>query len=174
VIRKFLEGLVFGAGFTIAVGLVAWLGLGLLTPVFFARSAPVISSGVTTTAPEPDTFPQERGPAFHELPLDEQIRQASVIAIARYEPAPDGQMKAVIKEFLKNDPDTTLYYKIGDEYASGSFYPEAGAERGDGIVIFFQGSPAGLTMSMNYSGDRIPGLGDIPMALFREKCANGK
>ena len=173
-IRKFVEGLVFGAGFTIAAGLVAWLGWGLLTPVIFSRSEPVISSGVTTSGAVPDALRDVGRPVFHELPLEEQIRQASVIALARYEPAPDGQMKAVVKEFLKKDPDTTLRYNIGDEYPTGSFYPEAGTDRGDGIVIFFQGSPADLTMSMNYSGDRIRGLGDIPLALFREKCENVK
>jgi hypothetical protein len=41
---------------------------------------------------------------------------------------------------------------------------------GDGVVIFFTGSPASMSMSMSFSGDRIHGLGDIPLQLFKQKC----
>ena len=79
-------------------------------------------------------------------------------------------MKAVIKEFLKKDPEVTFHYEIGDEYPSASFYPKPGTDRGDGLVAFFVGSPAEMRLSMTYSGDQISGLGDLPLELFRKKC----
>jgi hypothetical protein len=108
--------------------------------------------------------------SFHELPIEDQIEQASVIAIARYEPAKDGQMKAVLKEFLKKEEGTTFHYQIGDEYVRSSYYPKQGTSHGDGIVIFFEGSPATMRRTMTYSGDRIHTLGDMPLELFRDKC----
>jgi hypothetical protein len=111
---------------------------------------------------------------FHELGIDEQIAQASVIALARYEPAADGEKKAIIREILKQDPGTEMYYKVGDEYAPASHFVASGTDYGDGVVIFFTGSPAMMMMSMGYSGDRIRGLGDIPIELFRQKCAKPK
>lgn len=111
------------------------------------------------------------GKPFYELGIDEQIKRASVIALARYERASDGEMKAVIKEFLKKEPNVQIYYKVGDEYAPSSYYPGGKTVYGDGVVIFFTGSPATMQLSMTYSGDRIHGLGDIPIELFKEKCA---
>lgn len=79
-------------------------------------------------------------------------------------------MKAVITEFLKKDANVTIYYGMGDEYPSSSYYPKEKTGYGDGVVIFFTGSPAMIKMSMTYSGDRIHGLGDLPVELLRKKC----
>jgi hypothetical protein len=67
-------------------------------------------------------------------------------------------------------PGTTFYYEIGDEFPGSSFYPEGRTNYGDGLVIFFTGSPAMMRLSMTYSGDRIRSLGDLPLKLLREKC----
>ena len=79
-------------------------------------------------------------------------------------------MRAIIKEFLKKESNTTIYYDIGDEYPSSSYYPREGTRYGDGVIIFFTVSPATMRMSMSFSGDRIHSLGDIPIELFKEKC----
>lgn len=107
---------------------------------------------------------------FHELELSEQIKQSSVIALLKYEQATDGKRHAVIKEFLKKSPGTEIYYAVGDEYKHSSYYPNAGTNYGDGLVIFFVGSPAQMRLSMSFEGDRIRGLGDLPVNLLREKC----
>ena len=44
------------------------------------------------------------------------------------------------------------------------------AAMGDGEVVFFTGSPAMMQLAMSYSEDRIRGLGDMPLALLREKA----
>ena len=167
-LRKFLEGLVFGSGFAIACLTVVMLAGSIFMPMIFRSGEP------PTTYTAPDRFAgrltQEEGPPFHELSIEEQIEQSSVIALARFEPATDGRMKAIFTEFLKRDPAVSFYYDIGDEYPSASFYPEEGRSMGDGMVAFFVGSPADMRMSMSYAGDRIRGLGDIPLELFREKC----
>lgn len=163
--KKFLEGVTFGAGFGLAFLLVVWLGLS-----FFISKTPD-RTGVSFTALKPAG--EEPGPPFHELSIEEQIKKSSVIALARYETAPDGKRKAIIKNFLKKDPDAVIYYNIGDEYPESGYYPTEGRNASENLIIFFTGSPASMKMSTTFSGDRIRGLGDIPLELFRSKCETG-
>lgn len=107
---------------------------------------------------------------FHEMPIEQKIEHASLIAVAEFEEAEDGRMRAIIKEILKKAPGTVSYYDVGDEHPMSSFYPSSGRSRGDGLVLFFAGSPATMRLSMTYTGDRISSLGDMPLALLREKC----
>jgi hypothetical protein len=176
-LKKFTDGLMFGAGFAISFLIIWYLGAYYISPLIVDSRIQSItddnlayremkrhgSSGENEAISHPKV-------QFHELTLDEQIKKASVIALAKYEQAPDGKMKAIITEFLKKDPGVTIYYKVGDEYPSSSYYPKANEDRGDGLVIFFVGSPASMRMSMTFSGDRIRGLGDLPIELFRKKC----
>jgi hypothetical protein len=170
--KRLLDGLLFGAGFAVSF-LLIWAVAGYwiashFSPSRFAeqhgRSSAPLAGPYEIPHPEGATRP------FHELGVDEQIKQSTVIALARYEPGPDGKRKAVIREFLKKDPGTTVYYKVGDEFSDASYYPKDNTDHGDGVVIFFTGSPAEMAESMTYSGDRITGLGDIPVELFRAKC----
>jgi hypothetical protein len=177
-LKKFTEGLVFGAGFAISYLVLWYVTAYLITPMFIGsqieqveirRPSDLDTKTQSSISRNPETL-RESGPPFHELKLEEQIKKSSVIALAKYEPSPDGKMKAIIKEFLKNEPGTTLYYKVGDEYASSSYYPKDKTSYGDGLVIFFVGSPATMRMSMSYEGDRIRGLGDLPLELLKRKC----
>lgn len=175
--RKFMEGLVFGAGFAISFIALWYVASYWVTPALMSSRIDELnerfsSQRIEETPSSNSSARADNHPSvpFHELGVEGQIKQATVIALAKYERSPNGQMKAVIKEFLKKDPNTTLYYNIGDEFPSSSYFPKEGTNYGDGVVIFFTGSPATMSMSMTFSGDRIHGLGDIPLQLFREKC----
>lgn len=112
----------------------------------------------------------EPGRPFYELPLEEKIEQASMIAVAEYQEGSDGRMQAIITDILKKGPDTVSYYDVGDEHPMSSYYPVEGRDRGDGVILLFTGSPARMGVSMSYRGERISSLGDMPLSLFREKC----
>ena len=170
-LKKFADGLIFGAGFGISLAVVWLIATSVLLPhaaTSHMSSPPTSVTTVTESDGEQRELPAE---LFHELPIEEQIKAASVIALASYEPGEDGRMKAVLKEFLKKDPDVTFYYDLGDEHRPSSYYPKPNASRGDGVVIFFEGSPAMMRRAMSYSGDRIMTLGDMPMQLLRNKCS---
>jgi hypothetical protein len=166
-LKKFAEGLIFGAGFAIAFFVLGFLGTSAM---FSMRPTSGWSAypGAPTSAIQ--HFDEKEVKPFYELPIEDQIKQASVIAVAKYEAAEDGRMKAVLEELLKKDEGTEFHYRIGDEYAPSSYYPKEGTSYGDGIIIFFEGSPATMRRSMSYSGKRILGLGDMPLELFRDKC----
>lgn len=177
-LKKFGEGLAFGAGFAISFVPIWYIAAYLIFPLFFPsqteREPSGIPSEIGTTNRLPSTPNTEATlePAvpFHELQIEDKIKQSSVIALAKYEPGPDGRMRAIIKEYLKKAPNVTIQYTIGDEFQSASYYPSEKTNRGDGVVIFFVGSPATMRMSMSFSGDRILSLGDMPIELFKKKC----
>ena len=176
--KRFTEGLVFGGGFGISFVLIWYIAAYLIYPMFVGpHIQKSISKQLSEIEPQVSSSGSNRpevlgklGEQFHELSLEEQIQLASFIAIAKYEKSPDGKMKAIMAEFLKKQPGTTIYYDLGDEYPGASYYPKENTMYGDGVVIFFTGSPATMKMSMSYSGDRIHGLGDIPIELLKKKC----
>lgn len=176
--KKFTEGLVFGGGFGISFIFLWNIAAYLIYPISVtphiqdsvSKKMSEFESQVSPSLSSKYELSDELPIQFHEMSLEEQINTASVIAIAKYEMSSDGKMKAIIKEFLKKEPGTTIYYNIGDEYPGSSYYPKVNTMYGDGVVIFFTGSPASMKMSMSYSGNRIHSLGDIPIELFKKKC----
>lgn len=174
--KKFIDGVVFGFGFGVAFVLVAYLGfVTLFIPKLesLAGAAVVSIGGKDKYEPSGSSAPKNESVSklpFHELGIEDQIKYSSVIAVAKFQPESDGRMKAVISEILKFDKEAEFHYAIGDEYRHSSYYPKEGESRGDGVVIFFVGSPADMRLAMSFHGDRIGGLGDMPMELFREKC----
>ena len=175
--RKFIEGLAFGAGFGIAFLAIWYVSAAWMVPRLIGSRVheaethfPVPASADKSSSTSAAEDRVRSGKPFHELGIDEQIKQASAIAIARFEHAADGENKAIIREFLKKDPGVEIYYAVGDEYQAASMYPREHTRIGDGVVIFFEGSPAQMVLLMSYYGDRIAGLGDIPIELFRDKC----
>ena len=173
--RKFIEGAIFACGFILIVVL-AWFAFShyYISQVRHSEKSYEINTtpeGLPKPKNQPKTDDFEKNSKnFHELTIEEKIQKASVIALAKYEKAEDGKMKAIITEFLKKNVNTEIYYKISDEFSDMSYYPKEKESHGDGLVIFFVGNPAKNVSGMSYYGDRITGLSDIPIKLFREKC----
>ena len=172
--KKFLDGLAFGAGFGISIVAIwvfaSWLGSLLV-------SRPVFSD---TASPSAELRDQDCGVsvedsafAFAErtssLSPEERIAEAKVIALVKFEESEDGRMKAMISEVLKQDADTELGFDVGDEYYRMSFYPEPNERRGDAAIMFLADPSAKSWSSTPIYGTRIPGIGNMPLDVFREK-----
>jgi len=177
-LEKFREGLAFGAGFGIAFVVVWFIAAYFFSPMVVNHNLRLMTNETSSSLGRQEDLATQgntgdgriAGKPFDALSLDEKIRNSTVIALARYEPSSDGKVTAVIKEFLKKKPGVTIYYKPGEEFPAASYYPTKDTGYGDGVIIFFMGSPASMKMSMTYSGNRITGLGDVPLKLFRKKC----
>ena len=179
-LKKFTEGLVFGSGFGISFITISYITAYLIYPLFITSKiethlnseiSDIHKSDINNTTDLHNILKTPDIP-FHELNLSEKINNASVIAIASYVKSDNGKMKAIIQEFLKKDKNTEIFYNIGDEYPTSSYYPKENITYGDGVVIFFTGSPAMMQYSTTFEGNRIRGLGDLPVELLREKCKN--
>jgi hypothetical protein len=174
-LQKFFNGLVFGAGFFVAVGLLGWLSASvLITPPIGSDGKTIYFGPSLSDASEVVNKARTELPSLHDLPIEKQIERATVIVMTRFEDAADGRRKAVVAEILKHAPGARFQYAVGDEYPSASYYPKEDVIRGDGSVIFFEGASADMRYSVSFQGDRVSGLGDIPMKLFREKCNQSK
>ncbi|MCP5155752.1 MAG: hypothetical protein H6983_16405 [Ectothiorhodospiraceae bacterium] len=167
-LRRFVDGLVFGAGVALAFSIVQWTLAYYVAPRFLGESlAPVVTVGLPS-GPQLDARGRVAGPDFDELPLEQRIQRASVIAVARYESGDSEHLRAVFTEILKRAPGTEFNYAIGDEFPHARVVPRENVHYGDGLVVFFEGSPARMRMSMTFAEERILGLGDMRLERFRQ------
>ncbi len=117
VLKKFTDGLVFGAGFAIAYSVIWLIAADVIYPAMIGSKVEKVAKEIPELRSEAKPLESQSrqiappAPEFHELEIDDQIKQASVIALAKFEPAPDGKKKAIIKEFLKKEPGVTIYYE---------------------------------------------------------------
>jgi len=144
--------------------------VNILVSLFAALFPPAVAKRITTSFPDAVSPTPEMDATkynnFSDWPLHEQIQEATVIAIARYEK--DGERyKAVFKEFLKKENNTIFFYEVGDEYPQSSYQPKDGISYGDGQIIFFTGSPATMRYACSFRGDRIAAFSDMPFDVLR-------
>lgn len=179
--KKFIDGLIFGCGFTISfITLIMIVSMTLPRVLTFSNSSYDKEVPIQTKKGQVENSTEPKAPVvveskieknFHELSVEEKIEKSNVIFLTRFEPSKDGEkLRAIITDIFKQEPGVEVKYKIGDEYQDLSYYPSADNNRGDGFVVFYAGSPAIMMSATSYRGDRITGLSDIPIALFRKKC----
>jgi hypothetical protein len=137
-----------------------------------ARERMTICSSLGSSVPRTIPMPTPEI-ALHELPPDQMVARSSVILLTTYQEEKD-KYKAVVSEILKKDPNTVLYYSVGDEFPELSFHKEPGVRCGEGQVVFMVGSPASMRSSYSFSGGRLGGLGDMPMTILRQMIKGPK
>jgi hypothetical protein len=144
--------------------------LALLFPSFVTRRW--LQTGPHEIGSSVSSSPEEFN-NFYDWPVEKKIESASLIAIGKYQKSGD-TLKCVISEILKQRPGTLFYYKVGDEYPNGNMHIHVDTKYGDGQIMFFTGSPAGFRYGCSFTGERIGGLGDMPMPQFRELVQKSK
>ena len=157
---------------TIAVwALAIFIAAQLLFSVLAILFPSLVAKRWMRTMPDRPGVSETAGPEqynnFPDWPVEKQIQSASVIAIGRYQKSGD-TLKCILAEILKQKPDATFYYKTGDEFAHGDIHIRDNTSYGDGQIMFFTGSPARLQYSCSFTGDRIGGMGDMPLSQLRD------
>lgn len=170
-LNKFLSGLVLGLGFSVSLVVVVSLYFTFILPNSFStEEMPITSNSIAM--PLGSDFPYIKN--FHELPLDEKIANSTAIIVTEISKNEDGIYESKVTEILKQQEGVELYYSLGDIYNHHSdynSYEEQDRQVPHGFIVFMGGNPAQMRFSTSYSGgERISSLGDIPMALLREKC----
>jgi hypothetical protein len=157
---------------TLGVWILSILTLGnLIISIVAFLHPPFLARRIMASLPEPKVSSSSHAReddynGFYDWPLEKQIQTASVIAVGKWQKE-DKKLKCIIVEILKQKPGIKFYYKVGDEYTSGSFYPKGDANYLDGQVMFFTGSPPMCRYSVSYSEDRVTGFGDMPIDELR-------
>ena len=176
--RRFIDGLIFGAGFAVAFLTLSYIFSYFLYPSLMEHlnSSSVTTAGLLAPTVEalPTTVDQSKSTElaipFHQLPLEKQIEGASAIVVTKFQSGNDGQQKAIVVEYVKGAPTANFPYRVGDEMADQSYYPKPNESRSDGEVVFYVGTPEINQMSFPYESDRLNAFGAMPLKLFREKC----
>ena len=150
-------------------GQLLFYGWGYLMSMRWARQATTTTSSMrfdpTPSRPSMEDLSELNG--FHNLPPEEKVSHASVIMLTTYQD--DGNRnKAVVAEIVKQDPKTTVYYSVGDEYPTLSFEKKKDTNCGEGQVVFMVGSPAVMASAYSFTNGRIGGMGDMPLTKLRE------
>ena len=149
-IKVFIRGFVFGSGLYAAL-----LLFDFIASTYFQN--PEISIPVSGKI---STY------GWHDLPDQERISKASVLAVVRYSEGDDGSMVAQITEIYKDEESIEFSYNIGDMYPDLNYYPNAKSSPRSGAVIFFAGSPAEYMSAPYLYDDRLIGFGDMPLSIL--------
>jgi hypothetical protein len=143
----------------------------LIVSILALLSPALLTKRIMATLPEHFASSQSPSPedynSLHDWPVEKQIALASVIAVGKWRKS-DSTLRCIISEILKQAPNTTFYYKVGDEFRPGNQRVKDDTSYGDGQIMFFVGSPASFRCAMSFSGDRIAGMGDMPISELRE------
>ena len=158
------------AVWALTIVVAAFVGLYLALPIASLTWSSSKQHGEEPAASAPVIESLARQPDFPAMPLEKQIDAATVIAIAKYEKVGE-RNKCVLTEILKQSPGTKFYFKVGDELHHCSHDIKPNETRGDGQVIFFVGNPADFRLSTSFYADRLGGLGNMPVDLFRKQVA---
>ena len=166
-LRKFLSGIMFGAGFSIAAlcAYTAWIFL-----VFPPLIGQNMNSEMSFTESTSSLPRQVMTPNFSELPVDEKIELATAIIIVKYEEGEEGNYKSLVEDILKHAEGVELYYKVGEVYEENSHHKVSDEFVPSRAIVFMEGNPATMRFSTTFDGERVRGLGGISVALLREKC----
>lgn len=149
-----------------------YVGLYLIAYIPYFTSPGTFASNEVPSS-NPSSVATAKYEKLHDLPPEEMIKRASVIVLTRHEVDGD-RGKCVLAEILKQSPGTRFYYKVGDEFQHCSFNPKESSSYGEGQVTFFAGNPAQMRYSTTYFGERISGLGDMPLGELRAQIAAGQ
>ncbi|MBN8728561.1 MAG: hypothetical protein J0H15_12790 [Xanthomonadales bacterium] len=85
---------------------------------------------------------------FHDWPIKRQIASASAILRVDHH-REDNRWVSRVGEILKLQPGTELHYTVGDVYERVRVEPRS--DPGEGMVVFFTGSPAFMRVARRAS-----------------------
>lgn len=176
-LNKFISGIVFGAGFSLSFVTIYTVWMVWAVPAVFNYSA-VNTESVVSQTNDSDGLPQYTDDLssyikdFDKLTVDDKIKNSTAILLTEYMIDDEGNYINSVVEILKQESGVELYYQIGDKYETYGNYEIDDEYRPKGYIVFMGGNPATMRFSVSYSGDRISGLSDIPLALLRNKCSS--
>ena len=135
--KRFWDGLIFGAGFSMAFTIISYLNMTFLFPLTMNYGYGAEQAKESFISSE-----SEESVKFHELSFEDKLKNASALLITRYEKRDNGKTVAIVDQIYLSSPDVKIYFKVGDEYPDGSFYPEKNTRYGEGALVLLVNTPA--------------------------------
>lgn len=159
-IKKLLQGFMFGTGFTVAVILVIWIVN--ISDISFTSEPKVISSEESVTFKEKVNW--------RNLNLTSKIEKTSGLALLRFNEGKDKHMEAYVEKVFIKDKSLKLPVEIGQRVESSDYYAQEGySSNRNGVLLIYSGNPPKEMEGAYLYKDRLIGLQDMPLNLFIEK-----
>lgn len=161
----------WGVGFSISMSIILSLWLVTALPKLLSLETSVME---TSQIPETNTETIPLINDFDKLSLDEKIEKSTAIIVTKIEKNDTGKYQSRVSEVLKKQENVELYYEAGDIYKNEhpyfDEYESLNRTVPEGFIVFMSENPARMRYSASYSGERVGGLGNISLALLRQKC----
>ena len=162
----------WGIGFSISTSIVLSLWLVIALPKLSSSQTSVMEINQSPEA-KTETIPLINN--FDELSLDEKIEKSTAIIVAKIEKNDTGKYQSRVSEILKKQENVDLYHEVGQIYENELPYfdefESLNRDVPEGFIVFMSENPARMRYSVSYSGERVGSLGNISLAILREKCA---
>ena len=161
-IKKLLDGFLFGIGFAVAYFTLSLVSSFAITPHIIDHLA---DSSVNSIDIDSINTASDRR-HFRNKQTTEKIKESTAIVLVQFKPQDDGRLAGIITKILKTTPGVEFVFSEGDEHPASSFYPKPDKSYGSGSIVFFTGDPPMMQLSAYFYGDQIPMLNDMSLPQF--------
>lgn len=159
-IKKLLQGFMFGSGFTVAVILIAWLIS--FADISFTSEPRVTSSG--------ESVGYQEKANWMELTTSTKIEKTSGLVLLRFNEGEERHMEAYVEKVFTKDKSVNLPVEVGQRIESSDYYAQEGySSNRNGVLLIYSGIPPKEMEGAYLYEDRLISLQDMPLNLFIEK-----
>lgn len=159
-IKKLLQGFVFGIGFMVAVLLI--ISLVNLSGISFTNESKAVNSGASEAYKDKADW--------RELNLTDKIEKTSGLALLRFNERENKHMAAYVEKVFTNDKSVKLPIVVGQRIEKSDYYAhEVHLNNRNGVLFIYSGNPPKKMEGAYLYNDRLVGLQDMPLNLFIEK-----
>jgi hypothetical protein len=159
-IKKLLQGFMFGCGFTVAMILISWI-------ISFADFS-FTSEPKLTSSGELANYEEKAN--WRELNPSNKIEKASGLALLRFNEGKGKKMEAYVEKVFTKDESVKLPVEVGQRIESADYYAQDGYSRNrNGVLLIYSDNPPKEMEGTYLYEDRLIGLQDMPLNLFIEK-----
>ena len=159
-LKKLLQGFVFGVGFSLAVGLAYWIVISV--------QLSSLEKSVNVSNDSSATYSEQQ--EWRELNETEKISKISVLVLLRFEVGSDDRRMAIVDRVIAKDSSISAPYKVGDRVEKSDYYPEGkGYNNRNGVLLMYVDSPPKEIEGAFLYGDKLVAYGDMPLDIFLKK-----
>jgi len=158
-LKKLLQGFIFGAGFTIgSIAVIAVVGV---------VSSKFTFTPIESTDAEEASYQDQAN--WRKLTLSKKMPEISGLALVRFKDGEDSLKKAYVEKILTKENSIKLPLEVGDRVEKEDYYPSAGSSSRNGVLLIFTGMPTRKIESAYMYEDKLIGHGDMPLEIFLKK-----
>jgi hypothetical protein len=142
--KRFLDGLVWGSGFSMAVVAVVFLAISINTGLTDEEELAALVEARDRVYED-----------FSNLSVKERVSMSSVALIVNFSKDDSYKYRATVEEIIKVSPGMSFEYKIGDRYPEADYTSSTSKPYGEKALIMLVGPRARYRTSAYFDGETV-------------------